>query len=90
MSAPYTKPHFNTKYELGVEIDGVKQWFTTNDPAETLLEMHPHPIKGKILITLERGEKKAERLLFVMRARRIFNNRLSAQIFTRDLIRAIS
>lgn len=78
------------KFELTIEIDGKKKYIGTRDPAQAIIDFKPEVIKGKVILSLEWQGKRVEKLLFVNRARRVFYNPLTAKIFARDLIRAIT
>ena len=76
----------NAEYKLSINLNGTLTEVETNDVSEGLLTIAPPIIKGKVVITLSHLGKTSTRMLDVVRARRVFQNRTSAQIFAKSLL----
>lgn len=70
-------------------MNGEKKSFNTDDVEKTISENKPDVLKTQVVFVLDDGKKTVERLLYVMRAKRVFNNPFATKIFARDLVRAI-
>lgn len=74
------------KYNLAVTIDGETFTASTNDLVDAFLSLEPKKINSKVLIKITTADNKsAERWLYPVRARRLFTNRMFAQIYCKQL-----
>jgi hypothetical protein len=77
------------KYNVSVLINGKLFKTETSDIVESILELKPEKITNKIIITVSQGDKKFEKMVFVQMAKRIFNNKLAADIFAKNAIKSL-
>ena len=61
----------------------------TNNIALSLLNLKPKKITNKVRIIIEKDGKKAERMLFVFPARRLFNIPLAAEFFAKNIVQRL-
>lgn len=79
-----------TIYNVNVRsVNGLEVNTDTDNLLEAISSFQPQIIKGKVLVTVVRGKKKYERLLFVPQARRLFANEFALNIFARNIQRAL-
>ena len=74
------------EYKVTVYINGKVYSKRTNNIAMTLLSLPKEKITNKIKIVVEKGDKKAEKDLFVYPARRLFNVGLATEFFAKNII----
>lgn len=73
-------------YKLSIQMGG--ETFTTeaDDIFDALMEFKPAKITSKIILTIERGEKKFTRYVMPHQARRIFINAMTMKLFIKGLM----
>lgn len=74
------------KYSLKVELNGEVFKFKTDHIARSILSIKPYAIKTATKVTLKKGSKSVERVIFVPAARRLFRNEISAQTLAKNLV----
>ena len=77
------------KYKLSVYFNDSNQVCITDDLKEALLSLNPSVVKTRVRVILESEGKKAEKMLFVIPAKRVFRNPISAGIFTKSLLASL-
>lgn len=74
------------RYNLTIKLNDQVFTCKTNDIAQALMSFKPSVVKTKMYVKVEDGKKSCERQVFVFRAKQIFRNKLSMDIFIRTLI----
>lgn len=74
-----------TDYKVEVTLLGETLKFNTDNIAETLFNIKPVKISGKVVIKVTKGKKSFEKALNVFQARRLFINRLTATILEKNI-----
>ena len=74
------------KYKLTVYMQDRVYNCQTDDLKQAILSLRPPKITNKVRIIVEEGKKKAERIMYVFPARRLFNMPLSAEFFAKNII----
>ena len=77
------------KYLVTISMNDKSKTFETTDLAQSFIDFKPSVIKTVVRIAVEYGDKKVERVLYVMRAKRVFYNPFTAKVFARDIERAL-
>ena len=79
-----------TGYTLTININGVESKKTSvKDVAEAILDLKPEFVQGATKVTLKKGKYETTRTLFASAARRMFNNKVAAETFAKNLVRSI-
>ena len=77
------------EYLVTVYINGKVYSKRTNNIAKTLLTLPKEKITNKVRIIVEKDNKKAERMLFVFPARRLFNVSLATEFFAKNIVQQL-
>lgn len=78
------------EYSLSVLLGGKTFDIQTDNLKDAILSLKPEKITNKVMVTASRGDKKITKLLFVLPARRVFSNQLSAEFFAKSLMTALN
>lgn len=81
-----TDDSIDSRFVLTVSTNGSDYEIATNDLVESLLTLKLEKITNKVLVKVETEGKIAERWLYPFRARRLFTNRMFAEIFCKQLV----
>ncbi len=76
-------------YELSVSIGDFKVNLETDDVATSLLEINPVKVMQRVTFEIRQGDKSISQVLFPIRAKRIFFNRMAAEFFVKRLLLSI-
>jgi len=79
------KPSKVSKYHLQVFIGSQEYNCDTDDIVEAIASLKPAKITNKVRVIVTSGDKKIEKLLFVMPARRVFNIRMATEFFVKNI-----
>lgn len=74
------------EYLVTVYINGKVYSKRTNNIAMTLLSLPKEKITNKVRIIIEKDNKKAEKMLFVFPARRLFSIPLATEFFAKNIV----
>lgn len=84
-------PKLTSPYVITLKsADGTATRYVTDSVEESLTSYKPELIKGKVIVDVEKGDKKISKVLFVYVARRLFFNNVALKIFARNVERALS
>lgn len=73
-------------YKVTIAMNNDTHSFETNDLVQTLLDLKPESFKTKLVITVEKGDRKVEKqVMYSRQVRKLFNNKLTAQFFMRNI-----
>lgn len=74
------------KYHLSMKFNDNTYECDTDDLASAIMAFKPIFLKTKVIFRVEKDGKVCERLVFLFRAKQIFRNKLSLDIFINKLI----
>lgn len=77
------------KYKVDIWIGADNFTCYTDDISQAILDLKPKKITNKVRILIEEGPKKAERIMFVFPARRLFNIPMAAEFFEKNIIQRL-
>lgn len=77
-------------YKLIVSMNDETFEAQTDDIASAIMELKPGHLKTKVVITVKYGDMEKDFVLFNVRAKRIFINRMAAEFFAKSVKLAVN
>ena len=73
------------QYHLIIKLNEEVFETDTDDIAEAIFALNPKRIVTKAVITITKGDQTVDRFLLAMKARMLFKNKLTAQLFAKSV-----